>query len=126
MARQSTKCLCGCGQASGETCRMRKAECRWCGYTIRVSRRHMVRGLPECVCGQGPLEPRCLEDRYVAGEEAALEAIMGKVRMSPKYVSFARPQDRCGACHKFVKSSRDECEHCGYHPTRGYADAMPF
>jgi hypothetical protein len=36
-----------------QTTRMLKAECSCCGYTIRLTRRWAVAGLPNCVCGIG-------------------------------------------------------------------------
>src|SRR3954447_12472537 len=69
------KCLCGCGQAPSSTCRMRKAECRGCGYVIRVTATWMAKGLPSCPCGE-TMEARCLEDRMVAGDVSAFSGMM--------------------------------------------------
>jgi hypothetical protein len=74
------KCLCGCGQAPAKTCRLRKAECRGCGYVIRVSRECIARGLPTCVCGEG-MECRCLEDRMIGGDTLAYSAMLDRACM---------------------------------------------
>lgn len=74
------KCLCGCGQAPSSTCRMRKAECRGCGYVIRVTAVWMAKGLPSCPCGE-TMEARCLEDRMVAGDESALSGLADRLAM---------------------------------------------
>src|SRR6058998_2612709 len=69
------KCLCGCGQAPSSTCRLRKAECRGCGYVIRLTREWIARGLPVCPCGE-QMECRCLEDRMIAGDVSALSGMV--------------------------------------------------
>jgi hypothetical protein len=74
MARRA-KCRCGCGQAPSTTCRMRKAECRGCGYTVRLSREWIAKGLPVCPCGDR-MECRCLEDRVLSGDEAAYSGML--------------------------------------------------
>lgn len=74
------KCLCGCGQAPSSSCRMRKVECRACGYVIRVTATHMRRGLPVCPCGER-MEARCLEDRMVAGDMRAYSGLCDRLAM---------------------------------------------
>jgi hypothetical protein len=74
------KCQCGCGQAPSSTCRERKAECRGCGYVIRVTHKWIATGLPMCPCGE-QLECRCLEDRMVAGDTLAYSAMMDRAAM---------------------------------------------
>jgi hypothetical protein len=108
--------------------RLRKAECRYCGYVIRVSRECIGRGLPVCPCGE-QMECRCLEDRMISGDDAAYAEMvaMDSKRFRPKRLGGTFVQPRCGACHKFKRGARDsECEHCGYSPAHGYRDAMPF
>lgn len=78
--REPKKCLCGCGQAPSTTTRMRKVECRWCGYVIRVSAVHMAKGLPTCPCGEA-MEARCLEDRMVSGDDAAYSGMLDRDAM---------------------------------------------
>jgi hypothetical protein len=74
------KCLCGCGQAPSTTCRLRKAECRGCGYVVRLSRECIARGLPTCPCGEA-MECRCLEDRMVSGDDAAYSGMLDRAVM---------------------------------------------
>jgi len=74
------KCLCGCGQAPSTTCRLRKAECRGCGYVVRLSRECIAKGLPVCPCGE-PMECRCLEDRMISGDDAAYSGMLDSACM---------------------------------------------
>lgn len=74
------KCLCGCGQAPSSTCRLRKAECRGCGYVVRLSRECIARGLPVCPCGER-MECRCLEDRMVSGDDGAYYGMLDTAAM---------------------------------------------
>ena len=122
------RCSCGCGQAPETTSRMRKLECFRCGYLVRVSRTHLERGLPTCPCGM-ELEPHCLWDRATAGDDrAAAEAqhkCLSRLARGSR-PSRVRPQDRCSACNRFVRSANAGCEHCGFHPITGYSDSIPF
>lgn len=124
----SPKCLCGCGQAPATSCRQRKAECRWCGYVVRLSRECIARGLPSCPCGER-MECQCLEDRMVAGDDAAYAELvaMDSKRFKPAPNVARRAQARCGGCKLFKRGAQDsQCEHCGYSPANGYRDPMPF
>lgn len=47
-------------------CRLRKAQCDACGYTVRVTRSWLEVGLPTCPCG-GTIEPVDAADRAYAG-----------------------------------------------------------
>ena len=122
------KCSCGCGQAPATTCRQRKAECRDCGYTVRLTREWIARGLPLCPCGEA-MECRCLEDRMVAGDDDAYAELVARdsLRFKSRPNVARRPQARCGGCKLFKRGTADsECEHCGYSPAHGYRDAIPF
>jgi hypothetical protein len=73
------RCLCGCGQPTAATMRMRKLRCDECGCPLRMSRSWLeVNGAPSCGCG-GSFEPECLEDRCRlpgdAGEAARVECM---------------------------------------------------
>lgn len=128
------KCPCGCGQPPHETTRERRIECTGCGYAVRASRLMISRGMPTCVCGWD-WRAVCLHDRALYDETAMSEVIAngergyrgsgtGGERRLKRLGAYV--QDRCSACHRFVRSARDRCEHCGYHPEHGYSDAVPF
>lgn len=59
---------------------MRKAECRSCGYVVRVARSHLGRGLPTCPCGEA-FECRCLVDRMIAGDDSAYSGLLDRAAM---------------------------------------------
>lgn len=109
------KCLCGCGQAPSSTCRERKAECRSCGYVIRVTRTHLAKGTPICPCGER-MECLCLEDRMVCGDEQAYSELVAKAsrRYAPKPFGGVRHVHQCGGCRRLLKSPLELCRNCGY------------
>lgn len=128
--RTGRKCVCGCGQASAETMRYRKAECRACGYGVRLSREMIARGLPCCPCGEA-MECPCLEDRMHAGDDHAYAELLSldAARFKSRPNVTGRVQPKCDACHKFKRQAGGSCEHCGYDPARGYVEAtsaIPF
>ncbi len=107
MKRRAPKCDCGCGQQPAKTTRLRKAECRSCGYIIRLSRDCISRGLPSCPCG-ATLEPPCLHDACAAPGElgaAAYSELCARddefARRSEQHAKRALGQMRCPDCKGF-------------------------
>jgi hypothetical protein len=100
------------------TCRLRKAACADCGYTIRVTRSWLERGLPVCPCG-GQIVPT----------EAADLAWVGLISQedvpAPMWTAICRENGwedmivRRGAAAKSWSARRarlrhDPAGHCAY------------
>src|SRR5438067_1287553 len=68
------RCLCGCGQATAATTRLRLCRCDQCGCPVRITRSWIERGAcGTCGCG-GNVVPECLEDRIRMPGEADAQA----------------------------------------------------
>lgn len=124
------------------TTRMRKAECGTCGYTIRVSRRWIARGLPDCPACRLPLECRDLDDAMAdPAQDERLSAAFADVELAgekrARTSQRSGMQARCKACSAFMRNPHAQCSACGFQEGAGYlplpgggrfdaADEMPF
>ena len=110
--------------------RLVKADCRDCGYTVRVTRKWLLAGMPDCgICHQ-PM--RSLELEEYEAELRADEALPTPLRV--QFVTLRKGRD-CSSCGGFIRAGDeskrtvwrgaeleqwDECAACA-DPQRGYA-----
>lgn len=124
-------------RGSAKTTRLRKGECNACGYTIRLSRRWIAVGMPECPCGAGKLSCPEIEDAVLCLSDAELylhpQAAQEMRREEARAMRASRKsgwkggmQPTCGGCHRFIPTPKATCGSCGFdNGGRGYSE-MPF
>lgn len=107
--------------ATRSTTRLRKASCPRCGYVIRLARKWILRGLPECPCGAGALQCEHTEDQALC-DELALADLVNAAAVSERnrwVASRRRKPARCKGCGSFVSFGHRHCARCEPEP-------MPF
>ncbi len=122
--KRAPKCSCGCGQASAETTRLRKASCSCGASIIRLSRTALSLVKAECgACGY-ELSPDCLFDRTCSHDEVdaqrAVDVLerrydaMLKRDARKKYGKDYRETGsryRCGDCSA-IRAAHGPCKNC--------------
>ena len=109
--------------------RLLKADCRACGYIVRVSRACLAKGMPICFCNRQPM--RSFEFAEYQAEARAEEALPVPLRVARVVLRKGRSCTSCGGYMRPGEEAKrtvwtgaeleqsDECAACA-DPQRGF------